>query len=50
MYACVNIHTHTHTHTHTHWDSDAECPIGQYRTQCTPWIDSYCRPCRNKPR
>eukprot|EP00802_Teleaulax_amphioxeia_P010138 Tamp_10163.p1 GENE.Tamp_10163~~Tamp_10163.p1 ORF type:complete len:600 (+),score=69.85 Tamp_10163:3-1802(+) len=29
--------------------SDAECPIGQYRTQCTPWTDSYCRPCRNKP-
>ena len=25
------------------------CPIGQYREQCTPQSDSYCRPCTNKP-
>ena len=29
--------------------SDWECPIGQYRQECTPDTDSYCKLCTNKP-
>lgn len=29
--------------------SDWECPIGQYRTTCTPHSDSYCKQCTNAP-
>ena len=29
--------------------SDWICPMGQYRVSCTPYSDSYCNPCTNKP-
>mmetsp|Transcript_64028 Transcript_64028/g.93741 ORF Transcript_64028/g.93741 Transcript_64028/m.93741 type:complete len:456 (-) Transcript_64028:9-1376(-) len=29
--------------------SDWECPIGQYRSMCTPGSDSYCKLCTNAP-
>ena len=29
--------------------SDYECPIGQFRTMCTPHSDSYCKKCTNAP-
>jgi hypothetical protein len=29
--------------------SDWECPVGQYRSPCTPDTDSYCKLCTNKP-
>jgi len=29
--------------------SDWECPIGQYRSMCTPGSDSYCKLCSNAP-
>ena len=29
--------------------SDWECPVGQFRTTCTPHSDSYCKRCSNAP-
>ena len=29
--------------------SDWICPMGQYRVSCTPYSDSYCKLCTNKP-
>ena len=30
--------------------SQWECPVGQYRAQCTPYSDSYCKKCTNAPQ
>ena len=32
-----------------HSCSTGACPLGQFRTQCTPAFDALCTPCTNKP-